>query len=405
MISRILSMSLLNFATRVFMAVLVLITQVVISRHYLVQDLAVYSKLINYINIATVATGLGLNISAIFHLRKQLLPIRYVYRISSSFFFILGIVVFLVLYSAGVPAMQALLIAIYSFLNNLFFLHNAKAQAQTDFPALNLQNIIYAMVNIVAIAAIYFSSSSIPVGNIIALQCVYLGIVNLLFVYQPFFKGENKRLSNDQPRAFLGYGIKIFFTNMLGILLYSGDIILLDLFLADDALAVYLLAATAIKFLWLAIDSVGLVIFPEFVKPAENSSVLKQFNKLFLMMAVLLVAALVVFFFTGRWLLETIYGPQFPQLFELVLLLMVATFGVMFYKFLSRYFAAAEQWTPIYFSLLAGIAADVILIYWLVPLYGVTGAAYASVGAYLLTGMLIGIWYLSGTKKYKPILS
>ena len=190
---------------------------------------------------------------------------------------------------------------------------------------------------------------------------------------------------------------------MLGILLYSGDIILLDLYLNDDSLAIYLLAATAIKLLWIGIDSMGLVIYPHFISPDKElkPAVPLVLNRLFIIMSGVLAATFIIFLFAGRPIIRFVYGAQFPALYQLILLLIIATPGVMFYKFLSRFFAAVEQWTPVYTSLIIGIALNVAMIMLLVPQWGIEGAAYASVIAYLSTGFLIAGWYFVGFKKYK----
>ena len=52
-------------------------------------------------------------------------------------------------------------------------------------------------------------------------------------------------------------------------------------------------------------------------------------------------------------------------------------------------------------SLIAGILFDWLLIVILVPLYGVTGAALASLAAYVTTGIII-TWYYVGS--YNEIL-
>ncbi len=404
MINRLLTASMFNFATKVIAALLVLATQVVISRHYVVGDLATWSKLINYINIATVASGIGLNISAVYHLRKKAADPSLVYGASMIAFCVLSIFIFVVLFAAGVEPVHAALIGLFSFFNNTFFLHNARAQAASDFKRVNLQNLLYATVNIIAIGLIYLSNAGLSIYNMLLIQCAYLFVINVLLTKRSMFRTIAFADKREKLKSFFNYGGRIFVTNLLGILLYSGDIILLDFYLDDAMLAEYLLASTAMKFIWLAIDSMGLVLFPEFIQPSTEAPVMKTLNKVFLIVSGLLGISLLTFAFVGEYLVTAVYGSSFNNLFELIIILLIATFGVIFYKFLSRFFAAARQWSRIYVPLIAGIFSNVLLIRLLVPKYEVMGAAYASVGAYVITGFIIGAWYYADSKKLKPVI-
>ena len=93
MIGKLVGVSFLHFVVRLVSALLVLATQIVISRYYHVQDLATWSKLINYFSIATVASGLGLNVSAIYYLRKKMLPVEFIFSAGYLSFFVFSSIV------------------------------------------------------------------------------------------------------------------------------------------------------------------------------------------------------------------------------------------------------------------------------------------------------------------------
>ncbi len=189
-----------------------------------------------------------------------------------------------------------------------------------------------------------------------------------------------------------GMGIKIFFSSFFILLLIRSDILLIKRFLAFRDVGVYSIAANIVDMLQLASNLVGsllLVKLSDSDNEGENWIVMKKVLTAFI---VLLTVANLGFIIFGKFLITTLYGIDFEPSYYVYLWLIPASFGLSFGSLFNTYLWS--KGFPLISILMPAIAllTNVLLNLFLIPLWGINGAAISTSIAYLLWFGLIVVY-------------
>lgn len=187
----------------------------------------------------------------------------------------------------------------------------------------------------------------------------------------------------------LSFGSRIAAINLLGLLLYVGDLALVEKLGSDVDLADYVIAGLITKIVWMGTDAVGAALFPR-ITAQRDRSVSVTILALRLVTAIN-VLAIAVFALVGRFAVPLMFGESRSGSFGPTMLLLLGTAGISFYKLLSRYFAVFENWSPIFVALVSAIVLNLILNLALIPAYGGMGAAFASLISYFVCGAFLWV--------------
>lgn len=98
--------------------------------------------------------------------------------------------------------------------------------------------------------------------------------------------------------------------------------------------------------------------------------------------------------FLGRGIIKLIYGSDYVGAYEVVLVILLGTFSMMYFKLLSPIFIAHGKWGFYFFSLLGGVVINIVSNLIFIPLIGIYGAAITSFLSYMFTGLMFIIKYI-----------
>jgi len=235
-------------------------------------------------------------------------------------------------------------------------------------------------------------------GALLALIFSGTGVILLClpFVWK-YFKYKSEHISRLR---ILKFGLPVLFTNLFVSLVLYFDLFFVSSFLGSEQ-AGYYEAAVTLSRAFLMASSVLAVFFPEFSK----ESALKNFNKLrsklkwalFYTSCICLVGLLAYWTFP-EFIINLTYSGSYSSSVPILKVLSVgyafyALFTVLLYALWSLH---KHKLAGIFGALL--FTADLILLYLLVPVYGVIGAAFAT------TGLLIVLFLFSLFLTFSKIL-
>ena len=199
----------------------------------------------------------------------------------------------------------------------------------------------------------------------------------------------NSRLLSDS----LKYGTKAYFGNLAQFLNYRLDIFLVAYFLTTTDVGYYALAVGIAEKLWILPGSIATILFPRVssikIQDANNLTPRVSRHTLSIMLLLALVLLLVC-----KPVIRIMYGfAYFPSVRPLMLLLP----GIVALS-VSKIFTAdlAGRGRPEFGTLAAfiSLAINIPLNLWLIPKWGIAGAAFASTIAYSLATLIALIAYL-----------
>jgi O-antigen/teichoic acid export membrane protein len=194
-------------------------------------------------------------------------------------------------------------------------------------------------------------------------------------------------------REALSFGLKSYLQNMVGTLNYRLDVYLLAYLLTPEQVAFYGVATSLAEVAWHIPNSVGTVLFPRLSHAPLDQ--VHQVTAKVCRNTLALAGCTVLGLLSAGWILvPTLYGPAYQATIPPLVILLPGVLSMSLYKVLTRnYSSRGRQQMSILASGLA-LVVNVGLNWWLIPLWGVIGAATASTTGYTLAGTVLLILFL-----------
>jgi O-antigen/teichoic acid export membrane protein len=195
-------------------------------------------------------------------------------------------------------------------------------------------------------------------------------------------------------RDVLSYGVQVSVVGSLMLVTYRVDLYIINYYSqSTDQVGYYMLAVSLAEVLWYVNDSVGIVLHPRVTCGTRQSrtwlTVTATRNSLFL--TTLGALAMVL---AAQPAITLVYGAEYsPAVWPFVLLL-PGIVSVTVYRTLGSYWVLNES--PLYMILPTSMAmiVNVGLNLWLVPRWGIAGAALVSFISYSLASVITMLLFL-----------
>ncbi|MCA0332999.1 MAG: oligosaccharide flippase family protein [Bacteroidetes bacterium] len=221
--------------------------------------------------------------------------------------------------------------------------------------------------------------------------------ISLIFLKRNIFVHNNFAL-NINKKEFWKYSLHGSMTYFLSDILFSMDFLLIGLLLSENDLAMY---KTAI-IIPMNLSILPLVFmqtdYPKLAKNYQNKNYLnyyiKNYYKIFIPLGVVIL-------FIG-WMIQDdivswIFGEKYAGNGSVFIIILFALVGNMWLRNLYGNLASAvgkANWNT--YTSLIGLSVILLLGLWLIPLYGIVGAAFSMAGAFTCTGIVTAVLF----KKY-----
>lgn len=195
-----------------------------------------------------------------------------------------------------------------------------------------------------------------------------------------------------QPRFVLGsyrFGIRVFLSSLLIMLLIRADIVLIKHFLGFREVGIYAIGGHIVDMLQAASNVAGGLLFVKLSDTADDRAKWVLMKKMLMLFFVFLTLTNLGFALLGKWVLQTLYGTDFVPAYGVYLWLIPASYGLSFGSLFNNYLNS--KGFPVATIFIAGLAlmVNIGLNLLLIPVWGIYGAALATDIAYLLWFVLI----------------
>ena len=174
---------------------------------------------------------------------------------------------------------------------------------------------------------------------------------------------------------------------------YKVDILLLQKMAAPDQVGFYSLGVSVTEQLWLLSYAMGVVLMSRTAN-ADDKRQMAATTALLLRTAVpaALLGALVLVF-AVPFLLPVIFGKEYIPSIQVVQTIVPGIVIFMIYRITESYFAGLGKPLISVIMLIPALVLNVVLNLWWIPLYGITGAAWATNVSYTLATLLLVIFF------------
>jgi O-antigen/teichoic acid export membrane protein len=243
-----------------------------------------------------------------------------------------------------------------------------------------------------------------------ALWATILSSLLLCLVLFPWIKrlagGVQFRPNLEYMRHALSYGVRAHLGNIVAFLNYRIEVFLLGVFVPATAVGFYAVAVGLAEKLWFVSESASVVLFPT-VSAETNEQQRKQFTPI-VSRSILLITAIgaVALYLVSHWAIVLLYSTEYVATIPLFRILLPGIVFLSAGRILANDIAGRGKPLLNTYVGLIGLVVQVALNLVWIPLFGATGAAWATTISYGITSA-VRLWLymkLSGNSLASVIL-
>ncbi|GGA98931.1 flippase [Agarivorans gilvus] len=238
--------------------------------------------------------------------------------------------------------------------------------------------------------AVYFEQSLSMFVYLAALEMLLMGL-GFTFLYS-YRGGSLRRLtaSIKEAKYLLSQSWLLMLSGIAAIIYLKMDQVMLGWLSSSEQVGIYAVAARLSEVWYFFPTAIVTSFFPQLINHRRNApnTYKLQLQKLndFLFLGAFLVAILVQF--VAPWAINILFGAEYALSAPVLVIHIWAGVFIFMRALLSKWLLVENY---LFFSMLTqftGALLNVLLNYWLIPLYGATGAAAATVLSYAAASYL-----------------
>ncbi len=277
------------------------------------------------------------------------------------------------------------------FLNNIFL-------GKEEIAKYNKINIFRSVLQLITIIIFLLILRQRVFGAVISYVLTIIGIT--LFIILSIRKitkislSFNRRLFKDSIK----YGLKCYFGNLAQFLNYRLDMFLVAAFLTPTAVGYYSIAVGIAEKLWMLPGAIATVLFPRIssLKDAEANNLtprVARYTFLITFVTSLILAIL------AQPLIKILFGSAFLPSVTPLLILLPGIIALSGCKVLTADLAGRGKPQFGTYASFTSLGVNIPLNLWLIPKWGISGAAFASSVAYIIATIIVIIAFLNISKR------
>lgn len=211
-------------------------------------------------------------------------------------------------------------------------------------------------------------------------------------IYLYYSKPDLKKVRYDREFLFtvVNYSWVPMLTALLINLNYSVDVFFLKNMGTATELGLYSTALGIINYFWLLPDAFKEVLLSKFTKTNSSKAVLTSIK----ISLLTIISLIIIFIIFGRFAINILYGEEFLGSYLVTVILSLGAVSMVFYKIIGVVLLAEGKRWAYFFSLLISVILNIVANVFFIPIFGMYGAAYASVISYSVCGIIFLVQFL-----------
>ncbi len=190
-------------------------------------------------------------------------------------------------------------------------------------------------------------------------------------------------------KSILKFGWLPMFSMLLTTINYSVDIFFLKALGTAEELGQYSFAVTIINYVWMLPDAFKEVLFSKSAKKFDKENI-----KLSTQISLLsMLCCLIGFSLIGKPFINIVYGAEYVMSYEVVLILIIGAFPMALFKLLGVVLVSQGKRGMHFVSLAVSAVINIVVNIFAIPVWGMYGAAWASVISYSVCGTVLTVYF------------
>lgn len=261
----------------------------------------------------------------------------------------------------------------------------------------NLIQALQPFLNIIGLIIIVIAEPTIKLAVIVySLSFVLTFIFAFFLAYKQILGIEKGYFSKRIVQELYGYGLKLHLGDLIDVIANRIDSFMVSFYAGAAAVGYYSVGVNS-EIIWLLPTAIGFAIFPSVASASkkDSSEMVAKVCRIVFSISALCVIALALL---SRIIISIVYGSSFLPAVLPFIILLPGVLALCLSKVLKNYLIGQNHpWLPTIGSGVT-ILIDLILLYVLVPRYGIVGAAASTSFAYITYATVITGAFIHVTK-------
>ena len=191
-------------------------------------------------------------------------------------------------------------------------------------------------------------------------------------------------------REGFGYAMRAYLATALGFAVLRLNTLLLEQYKDAETLGTWSIAAQIFEVIATIPGTIAMILFPKLMRSGKPYPLMRsQLPVVFMILTAVCAAAV----WLGKEAILLVYGEDFINAYVMLLWGLPGMIALSLTTILSQYLATLGMPFALIRIWLAGVAAELILAMWLIPIHGGAGAAMSLSAAYII--VLAMVWSLT----------
>jgi len=377
-----------SLLTKGILVIVGIINSVLINRYLGPTLKGEYAYILNIINIVVLILNFGIYQSYPNFKKRLYLDVQNKY-------FNLFVFQFLIYICVGFVA--SIMVGSYSLSIILTLVPFMVLTKQLTFVAMienfNLRNIIILGNEIIYTLSLFVVFLWVPKSYHYLLVLLYLkDIVTISVILIKFkFRVKLNKLDTGLLISSLKYGIFPMLSMLLITANYKIDIILLRWFVDFEQIGYYTVGVGLANQLWIIPDAFKDVLFSRSAKNDSKKDIIIGI-KINIFISIIILFVISNF---GELIISFLYGVEFIEAYSVTVIIFIGIIPMILFKLINVDFVVNGKQKLSFVLLLISVVLNTLANLLLIPVFGIIGAAYASVLSYSVCGILFLLIFMN----------
>ncbi len=270
------------------------------------------------------------------------------------------------------------------------------ARGHKKFLLYNFKRLIdpFLILAIVLGISLFSNISLLNVIYIFVIVSILTTILLLFYLHSHYLKQFSiGKFKLNTLKGMVSFGSKSYIQMLIAQFNYQISVYMLAYFMKDSDVALYSISISIATILWFVPNTVGVVLLPtltsmDSVDKIHKITVAIGRNTIFIT-----IIGLIFLMLLGKTLIHLFYGVQYISSYLPMLIILPGVLFMSLYKILTRNFTSRNKQQ---ISIAAGVSAlviNLILNWWLIPVYGINGAALSTSISFIIAGSFLVLFF------------
>lgn len=260
-----------------------------------------------------------------------------------------------------------------------------QAESKSKYPSI-LSLFVVIILNILKITVIFFDKGVIYLACVVLLEPILYSF-GYLYLKSKTYKDLYKlHFSTEKALTILKDSFPLIFASAFFLIYARIDQVMLKHMINSEAVGLYDAAVRISEVSYFIPQTILMSLFPAIINAKESSSDLyhKRTKKLIVLLISISVLIAIIMTLFSKYLILTIFGTAFIGALPALYICIWSTVGSSLNSLAQQILLTEKLTKNISISAFLGMATNVILNMILIPKYGISGAAFATLISYMI---------------------